>query len=407
VALFTYSTLPRGSVVHTAFLADALHDLGCETTVYALDKEGRGFYRPLRAHLRLVPASPTPASTAELVKVRAAELADYLERSTCLHDIHHAEDCLTASGLLALRLRGVPLDLVRTVHHVEPFEDPFLAECQRRSIRDADLCLAVSDRVKENVRSDFGVHAAIVSNGVDFDRFSRVDARRVATWRRRLGTGRAILATGGVEERKNTLGTLLAFARVLEVRPSARLWILGGATALDHGAYRAEWGRTLASLPASVQAAVWELGVVADEDVPAIFRVASALAFPSLQEGFGLAALEGMASGLPVVASDRAPLTEFLDGECATLVDPCSPDDIARGLLDAMEEGEETGPLSPRATRRREAAVRARAHSWSRVAVMHLEHYARLICARPPRLPARDESGPETRTLFESPPLNA
>ena len=55
VGLFTYSTLPRGSVVHTAQLADALVDAGWDVTVYALDKDGRGFFRPLRARLRLVP----------------------------------------------------------------------------------------------------------------------------------------------------------------------------------------------------------------------------------------------------------------------------------------------------------------------------------------------------------------
>ena len=41
VGLFTYSTLPRGSVVHTACVADALQDAGCQVTVYALDKEQR------------------------------------------------------------------------------------------------------------------------------------------------------------------------------------------------------------------------------------------------------------------------------------------------------------------------------------------------------------------------------
>ena len=40
VGLFTYSTVPRGSVVHTAYLADALADAGVDVTVFALDKDG-------------------------------------------------------------------------------------------------------------------------------------------------------------------------------------------------------------------------------------------------------------------------------------------------------------------------------------------------------------------------------
>ena len=68
-----------------------------------------GFFRPLRARLRLVPAAPAPASTAALVRQRTDELASYLRRAPDdgpAHDVHHAQDCLSASGLLAARVRG-------------------------------------------------------------------------------------------------------------------------------------------------------------------------------------------------------------------------------------------------------------------------------------------------------------
>jgi glycosyltransferase-like protein len=373
IALYTYSTLPRGSVVHTANLADALHDAGCHVTVYALDKEKRGFYRPLRASLCLVPASATPATTAELVRVRALELADHLAHLGASHDIHHAEDCLTASGLLELRSRGRPITLVRTVHHVEAFADPFLDACQRRSILEARLCLAVSQATARDVSRKLGVQTMPITNGVDVERFARVDPRRLARWTQTLyaGSGPVILAVGGVEERKNTLGTLRAFVQVRERFPGARLWILGGATVLDHGDYRAAFDRELASLPAPTRGAVTELGVVDEADVPAIFRLASVLAFPSLHEGFGLAALEALAAGLPVVASHHPPLTEFLDESCAVLVEPSSPSDIARGLVVALG--------APDDGRRSAGERRARAHSWSRVAMLHLEHYRGLL----------------------------
>jgi glycosyltransferase-like protein len=385
VGLFTYSTLPRGSVVHTANLADALHDAGVDVTVYALDKDGRGFYRPLRARLALVAASPTPTSTAELVETRAQELADHLAGVRPAHDIYHAEDCLTASGLLELRARvsrGDPMKLVRTIHHVEAFTDPRLAGCQRRSILEADVRLAVSEATARDVSREFDVHADLVTNGVDFDRFARVDPARLAIWSRTLnaGAGPAVLAVGGVEERKNTLRILRAFVRVRDEIPDARLWILGGATVLDHGAYRAAFERELQSLPQATRAAITAIGVVGDDDVPAIYRVASALAFPSLHEGFGLAALEGLAAGLPVVASRRPPLTEFLDESCATLVDPTSSADIAQGLALALR-----GASSARLAAGRE---RARAHSWSRVAALHIEHYRAL---------ASDRGGARTR----------
>jgi len=377
VGLFTYSTLPRGSVVHTAYLADALHDAGWDATVYALDKDRRGFFRPLRAKVCLVPAAPTPRSTADLVRVRAVEMADYLTRRQPAHDVWHAEDCLTANGLLQLRDHGQRLELVRTVHHVERFDDPYLAACQERSIREAAVCLAVSRAAVDDVGRTFGVDASLVANGVCVDRFALPDLERVRTWADRLGLaprrGPLLLAVGGVEERKNTLRTLRAFARVHEGRPGARLVILGGATVLDHGAYRAAFDRELAAMPPAARGAVIETGVVADDDVPAIFALASVLVFPSLHEGFGLAALEALAARVPLVASNRPPLTEFLDASCAVLVDPDSEDAIARGVLLALG-----GSLD----RVRAGARVAERHSWERVAMAHVARYRQHLRAR-------------------------
>ena len=371
VGLFTYSTLPRGSVVHTAHLADALHDAGCDVTVYALDKDGRGFFRSLRARLRLVPASPPPPSTAELVRVRRHELGAFVTRNRMTHDLHHAEDCLTASGLLAARAMGTEAALVRTVHHVERFEDPYLASCQERSIRETDRCLSVSQAARQDVVRHFGVDSVVVGNGVDVERFQAVDADSVAAWRAQLGdAGPLVLAVGGVEERKNTLRILSAFARLRHTHRTAQLWILGGASVLDHGAYRAAFETARAALPSETRAAVRELGVVAERDVPALYRLADVVALPSLHEGFGLAALEALAAGTPVVVSNRPPFTEFLTADFATLVDPLSDDAIARGLFAAL------GASPARRDRGRCAAL---AHGWAGVAAKHIVEYERIL----------------------------
>ncbi|MFL5304913.1 MAG: MSMEG_0565 family glycosyltransferase [Polyangia bacterium] len=370
IGIFTYSTLPRGSVVHAAALADALTDAGWSATLVALDKDGRGFFRPLRAKLALIPAAPAPATTAGLVRLRAREIAGYLEENTPAFDLHHAQDCLSANGLLTARDRGVPLAMIRTVHHVERFADPELTACQERSIREAALCLTVSDAARADVAATFGIGCPVVGNGVDVRRFQGVEAERLADWRARLGGGGPIvLSVGGVETRKNSLRILLAFARLRRRYPQARLWILGGATVLDHGAARAEYDSARNELPADVRDAVVELGVVADEDVPALYHLADVLALPSLHEGFGLAALEALAAGLPVVASDRPPFTEFLDPSCATLVDPESVDAIAAGIARALATGRVV---------RRAGSDRAQAHSWAQVAARHAEPYERM-----------------------------
>jgi hypothetical protein len=58
IALLTYSTKLRGSVVHTLELAEDLHRLGHAVCVYALDKDGAGFDRALCCPHRLIPAQP-------------------------------------------------------------------------------------------------------------------------------------------------------------------------------------------------------------------------------------------------------------------------------------------------------------------------------------------------------------
>jgi glycosyltransferase involved in cell wall biosynthesis len=204
------------------------------------------------------------------------------------------------------------------------------------------------------------------------ERFTNLDPKPTATWRTRLpaGAGPLLLAIGGVEARKNTVRILRAFARLRRRFTQAQLWIAGGATVLDHSVYRAEFDRELALLAPATRAAVLELGVVDDDDLAALYRLANVLTLPSLQEGFGLAALEALASGLAVVASNRAPFTEYLDAGCATLVDPLSDQSIADGMVRA---------LSTTAAARQAGRRLAETHPWSRVAELHLEHYQRLL----------------------------
>lgn len=105
--------------------------------------------------------------------------------------------------------------------------------------------------------------------------------------------------------------------------------------------------------------------------MPALYHLADVVALPSVQEGFGLAALEALAAGVPLVASNQPPFTEFLDAACATLVDPTSDAAIARGLTAALD--------SNSASNRVRGRQRARSHSWAAVAARHLSEYERML----------------------------
>jgi glycosyltransferase involved in cell wall biosynthesis len=76
-------------------------------------------------------------------------------------------------------------------------------------------------------------------------------------------------------------------------------------------------------------------GYVADEDLPALYRAASAFVYPSLFEGFGLPPLEAMACGTPVVTSSVSSLPE-VTGDAALLIDPKDEQALAGALMEIL-----------------------------------------------------------------------
>ncbi len=375
IALLTHSTNPRGGVVHALELAEALTALGHRAVVHAPDPSGTGFFRATRCGAVGVPARPvTGGGLAELVEARIADyLAFFTRCDAARHDIHHAQDGISGNALACLREAGRIPGYLYTVHHLDRFADPAVEARQWRAIANADRVFCVSHLWREILARDHGVDALLVGNGVDRTRFSPQAGPNDAALRARLGLGPGpvFLSVGGVEARKNSARLLDAFLIARQTRPDAQLVIAGGASLLDHSGEARAFEALLDRNPAAA-ASVIRTGPLPDADMPALFRLADALVFPSLREGFGLVVLEAMASGTPTIVPAIAPFTEHLrPGDCLW-VDPLDPAAIAAAMTDI---------LHPATAQRLRAAGlrRAAGFGWDACARRHLDAYYALL----------------------------
>lgn len=381
IGLLTHSVNPRGGVVHTLELARALHDLGHHVTVFAPAAPGERFFRATPHEVDLVPVGPPPKSLADRVGEHivafVAQLSRRLEHER--FDILHAHDGIGGNALADLVDAGRIGGFVRTVHHLDPFEDARLAAWQKRSVERAARVLCVSPGWCMTIKREFGRDAALVANGVDCERFDRRPTARDAALAGHFGLRRGAplyLAVGGIEARKNSVRLLEAFIRLRADVPSAQLVIAGGASLLDHSDIWRAFHALSESVGLQTGRDLVLTGPLLDEDMPPLLRCADALVLPSLREGFGLVVLEALACGTPVVVSGIPPFTEYLedaviDGH-ALYADPQDGASIAQAMRRAVE---------PARALALAAAVPpvCRRYSWPASAQRHLQLYRSLI----------------------------
>jgi glycosyltransferase-like protein len=359
IALLTYSTKPRGGVVHTLALAEALAALGQRVTVWTL---GRGddtrFFRPVdpRVRQRVVPFPDRPGEgVGERILRSIATLRAAFRPEA--YDVVHAQDCISANAVDRC---------VRTVHHLDQFRTPELAACHERAIVTPYAHVCVSAAVAAELRQGWAVEATVIPNGVDADRFATAAGPHpaaVAARARWAGLGGYVLAVGGIEPRKGSLELLEAYALLRRSVPDVRLVVAGGETLFDYRDYRARWERRAADL--GVEPVV--LGTVDHDALPSLVAAASVFAFPSTKEGFGLAAMEALAAGVPVVASDLPVLREIFDGAASFASGTA---EFASALGAALSD-----PDTHRAAGR---ALAAR-YTWRAAGAHHLDLYRALL----------------------------
>ena len=171
-----------------------------------------------------------------------------------------------------------------------------------------------------------------------------------------------LLMVGVIDNRKNVVNAL----RALQLLPPRYRLVLAGGNGYGSEAVH----DFIASQ--HLEERVKVLGYVASDALENLYHTASALLFPSLEEGFGFPVLEAMARGLPVVTSNTSSLPE-VGGDAALYADPRDPHSIAQEVTRAVED------LNLRQEMIRKGMLRSREFTWERTARETLRVYEELL----------------------------
>jgi glycosyltransferase involved in cell wall biosynthesis len=298
----------------------------------------------LRLHLRHTPRAVGQLSRSAVAVRRLSAAADA--------DVVHANSIRAGIVTAGARLLGAPPTLVHVRDRLPPGRAASLSLAT--IVRGNDLVVANSRYTAASMPARPSIR--VVSNPVDLDRF---DARRADRDGVRaslnLRDDRAVLAVIAQITPWKGQDDAIRLTRLLRDRGHrVRLLVVGAATFVgdatryDNRAYRARLDRL-----------VDELGLRDDvvftgqrEDVPAVLSATDVLLVPSWEEPFGRTVIEGMAMGVPVVATSAGGPAEIVThGDDGVLVAPRRPDLWAEAVGDLLARPQRRAEIAQRGRR--------------------------------------------------------
>ena len=350
-----------------------------EFTLFALERDVP-LFDFAREAMRIVPVSEQHRAPEKDILWHQVELPRLAKRLVL--------DVLHVPGHRRMLWRR-PCALVATLHDLAPLQVPRKCDWRRMFYRRVvvrhlawrqDEIVAVSPANAAAITRCFGIPArriTVVPNGLDHARFNpegAIEARARVAEARGAHPPYFLYVARLEHPAKNHARLIAAFNQFKTATPSPWQLVLAGAhwrgaEAIHELVRRSPFAQDIKCT-----------GYVAPADLPDLYRAASIFVYPSLYDGLGLAPLEAMACGCPVLAADRPAMRDAC-GEAAALANAADVAELTRQLARLAHDGALRDHL------RAAGLARARQFDWRTTASGMLDVYARAAAkARTPIL---------------------
>ena len=316
-------------------------------------------------HLPAGPVDPIPKkSLLNYLDEFTANMLQFIQEEGLHYDLLHCHYYM--SGLIGLKLNAQlpsPLPILMRFHTLALMKNLVARSRREREsqeridaefllAREATRIMAPSESAKQYLQYLYGVSEArihVVPPGFNKDLFRPID-KSIAKSKIGADASHRILAFVGRIEPLKGIDVLMYAIKILrQKRPDMPvcLWVLGGDVSQDIS----EWSEELQRLEQlrktlGMQTTVKFVGQKSQEELPYYYNAAEMVVMPSNYESFGMAALEAMACGVPVITTNVAGISSFLDERHKPLVTSAhNPLLLASRMEDLLENDEKRARL--------------------------------------------------------------